>query len=109
MLATLAIKGLAADSADQSRRGDRVPEDHAAGPGSRGSGGPPRARRRRSVDTPGGISVSDVLAQHTGIRPVFDTQAPSPDVPKPPERRPRDPHPSNPPAARRAAPPAEHR
>lgn len=83
-----------------------MPDDRTAGPGSRGSSGSPRARRRRSIDTHGGISVSDVLAQHTGIRPNFEATG-GPAAPSSHEREPEpeDPHPSLPPVARRQAPP----
>ncbi|MER6872691.1 hypothetical protein ABT279_21330, partial [Amycolatopsis sp. NPDC000673] len=35
----------------------------------------PRGGRRRSMDTHGGISVSDVVARHTGERPAFAEDA----------------------------------
>ncbi|WP_207898787.1 hypothetical protein, partial [Amycolatopsis pittospori] len=55
---------------------------HGNKDGSAGERG--RRGRRRSMDTHGGISVSDVVARHTGERPVFD---PSADAPAPPPRR----------------------
>ncbi|WP_266118249.1 LCP family protein [Amycolatopsis sp. DSM 110486] len=54
-----------------------MPDDRPLpGTGRHSDNGTPhtRAGRRRSMETQGGISVSDVVARHTGERPTFDTE-----------------------------------
>ncbi|MFC4083128.1 LCP family protein [Amycolatopsis samaneae] len=83
-----------------------MPDEHyTPGTGRRSEGTPARGRagRRRSMDTYGGISVSDVVARHTGERPTFAPGTlPQEDAPAH-RTEPAEPEPE--PRRRRAAPP----
>lgn len=50
-----------------------MPDEHDPTGTGRHSDPAPRRGRRRSMETDGGISVSDVVARHTGERPIFDS------------------------------------
>ncbi len=84
-----------------------MPDEHDSPGTGRRSDGParPRTGRRRSMEDQGGISVSDVVAKSTGVRPLPSRE----DRPEQPGRRARAAEPPAQPAPARSAQPPRSR